>query len=164
MKLSAGDLELDVRAGTVADVPVLVSFIHAMAEYEKVPVSVTEDDLRRSLFGERPAASTLLAFLDGRPVAYAIWFFTFSSMLGRRGFWLEDVFVSAELRGRGIGRALMKHLAGIAAESGCARFEWTVLGWNEPAIGFYRGLGARFMDEWRTCRLEGEAIARLARS
>jgi GNAT superfamily N-acetyltransferase len=162
MKLVAGDLELEVREGTVEDVPLLVSFVTAMSEYEKVPFAATADDFRRALFGPEPAARTWIVLHDARPIAYVVYYFTFSTMLGRRGLWLEDLFVSAEYRGRGIGGALMRELAQLAVAHECGRFEWAVLDWNEPAIGFYRGLGARFLDEWRVCRLEGGAITAVA--
>jgi GNAT superfamily N-acetyltransferase len=163
MKLTAGSLELEVRPGTAADAPLLLSFIRAMAEFEKLEVKTTEAELRESLFGPRPAAETLLAFAGERPAAYAIYFFTFSSMLGRRGLWLDDLFVAPEFRGKGVGQALMQHLAEIAVRNGCGRFEWMVLDWNERAIGFYRKLGATLLDDWRICRLVGEKLSSVAR-
>lgn len=161
MKITTPELTFDVRPGTADDVPLLLSFIRAMAEYEKLEVAATEELLRDSLFGDRPAAQTLLAFVGGQPVAYAVYFFTFSSFVGKRGLWLEDVFVHPDFRGRGIGKALMGHLADIAAENGCGRFEWTVLDWNQPAIDFYRAMGASLLDDWRVCRLDEEGIGRL---
>jgi GNAT superfamily N-acetyltransferase len=162
MKLTAGDLELDVRPATAADVPLLLTFIKSMAEFEKLTVSATEEALRESLFGPRPAAEALLVFAGGRPVAYVTCFFTFSSMAGKRGLWLDDLFVTPEFRGRGIGKALMAHLADVAVRNGCGRFEWMVLDWNKPAVDFYRSLGATLFDDWRICRLEGEKLAATA--
>jgi len=148
------DLEVEFREGTVDDVSLLLSFIRAMAEFEKLTVTATEESLRDALFGGAPAARVLFGFVRGEPVAYAIYFFTFSSMLGKRGLWLDDLFVAPAFRGRGIGRALMAHLAGVAMRHGCGRFEWIVLDWNEKAIDLYKRLGASILDEWRLCRLD----------
>jgi GNAT superfamily N-acetyltransferase len=142
----------------------LLSFIRSMAAFEKLEVTATEESLAAALFGEAPAARTLLAFVGGKPVAYATYFFTFATMVGRRGLWLDDLFVDPAFRGQGIGRALMAYLAGVARENQCARFEWMVLDWNEPAIGFYRRLDATVLDEWRICRLAGPQLSRLAGS
>lgn len=160
--VSNNDIEIDVRAGTAADVPLLLSFIRAMADFEKLTVAATEDGLREALFGDRPAAQTLLAFVDGKPVGYATYFFTFSSMLGRRGLWLDDLFVDAAYRSQGIGEALMAYLADVALENQCARFEWVVLDWNASAIRFYERLGATFASDWRVCRLDGTRLSDLA--
>jgi len=162
MKLAAGKLEIEVRPGTADDVPLLLSFIKSMAEFEKLQVTATEELLRESLFGERPAAEVLLAFAGGRPVAYVTYFFTFASMVGRRGLWLDDLFVSPEFRGKGIGKALMRCLADIAVRSRCGRFEWSVLDWNRSAIAFYRKLGATVVDDWRLCRLSEGKLADVA--
>jgi GNAT superfamily N-acetyltransferase len=168
LRLAAGDLEFEVRAGTAEDVPLLLSFIRAMADFEKIDMTATEDVLRDSLFGERPAAETLLAFVDGAPAAYAVYFFTFSTMVGKRCLWLDDLFVDPGFRGKGIAGALMAYLADIAVSNGCARMDWIVLDWNEPAIEFYQRLGAMVLGDWRVCRLEGEDLAgaagRLARA
>lgn len=153
-KLMAGSTAVEVRPGTIEDVPVLLSFIQAMAAFEKLPVSATEESLREVLFGENPAARTLLAFVGGRPIAYITYFFSFSTMLGKRGLWLEDVFIDPDFRGQGIGKALMAYLANIAIENQCGRFEWIVLDWNESAIHFYQSLGARVLPDWRICRLD----------
>jgi GNAT superfamily N-acetyltransferase len=123
---------------------------------------VTEADVRASLFGEKPDAEVLIAELDGAAAGFALFFHNYSTFLGRRGLYLEDLFVVPEYRGRGIGRALMARLARLALERNCGRFEWWVLDWNEPAIRFYRSLGARAMDEWTVYRLAGEPLARLA--
>lgn len=158
MILTASGIHVDVRAGTIADVPLLLSFIRSMAAFEKLTVTATEDSLRAALFGDDPAARTLLAFVDGKPVAYATYFFTFATMVGKRGLWLDDLFVDSAFRGKGIGRALMAYLADIAVRNECARFEWMVLDWNEAAIGFYESLGAQIQKDWRFCRLEGTQL------
>ena len=156
MRLTTRDLSFEVRPGTVDDVPLLLAFIKSMAEFEKLQVDATEEVLRESLFGEHPAAYTLFAFVDGRPAAYVIYFFTFSSMVGKRGLWLDDLFVSPEFRRKGIAKALMAHLADIAIRNRCGRFEWTVLDWNKRAIGLYKGMGADILPQWLICRM-GEA-------
>jgi GNAT superfamily N-acetyltransferase len=162
MKLTAGDLEIEVRAGTADDIPLLMSFIRSMAELERLEVRTTEADLKASLFTEPPAAYTLLAFIDGKPAAYIVYLFTFATMVGRRCLWMDDLFVIPELRGRGVGKVLMAHMAAVAVENRCARFEWMVLDWNRSAIGFYQSLGAEVLAEWRICRLAEEQLARLA--
>jgi GNAT superfamily N-acetyltransferase len=125
-------------------------------------VVATEEDLLRHGFGAAPRFSVLLAEQDGEVAGFALWFFTFSTWLGRPGMWLEDLFVRPELRGRGIGKALMLELARIAVREGCGRFEWNVLDWNQPSLDFYRSLGARQLDEWVGCRVEGNALRALA--
>ena len=162
MILTVNGLDVEVREGTVDDVPMLLSFIRAMATFEKLTVSATEDVLRESLFGPSPAAKALFAFVDGRPIAYIVYFFSFSTFEGRRGLWLEDLFIDPAFRGKGIGGALMVHLARIAREEGCGRFEWAVLDWNETAIRFYKGLGAELLDQWRMCRVREDGLALLA--
>lgn len=163
MRLVVNDVEVELRAGTEADVPLLLSFIRAMAAFEKLPVSATEESLRAALFGDRPAAHTLLAFVDGTPIAYVTYFFAFTTMIGKRSLWLEDLFVEPAFRGKGIGQALMAYLADIAVQNDCARFEWVVLDWNESAIRFYERLGATFLNEWRICRLEEAQLTHVAR-
>ncbi|UCE19392.1 MAG: GNAT family N-acetyltransferase [Gemmatimonadota bacterium] len=162
MKLGVKDLEIEVRAGTVDDVPLLMSFIKSMAEFENLEVTTTEEILRESLFGNHPAAHTLLTFVNGRPAAYAVYFFTFATMVGKRGLWLDDLYVEPDLRGKGIARALMAYLADLAVGNDCGRFEWMVLDWNKPAIDFYRDVGATVLDAWRICRLDEERLANLA--
>ena len=162
MKLGVTDLEIEVREGTVEDVPLLLAFIRSMAEFEKLAVTATEELLRESLFGNRPAAHTLLAFVDGTPVAYAVYFFTFSTMAGKRGLWLDDLYVNSEFRGKGIAKALMAYLADLALKNKCGRFEWSVLDWNKRAIDLYRGLGAIVLDDWLICRLDEAKCARVA--
>jgi GNAT superfamily N-acetyltransferase len=155
---------LAIRPARVEDVGLILRFIKGLADYERLPheVVATEDLLRDTLFGPRPGAEVRLAELGGEAVGFALFFHNFSTFLGRPGLYLEDLFVVPEARGRGVGRALLVHLAGLARERGCGRFEWSVLDWNEPAIGFYRSLGARAMDDWTVYRLTGPALDRLA--
>jgi GNAT superfamily N-acetyltransferase len=162
MRIAAGDLEIEVRAGEEEDVPLLLRFIRSMADFEKLEVKATEEILRENLFGKPPAAHSLLAFVEGRPAAYAVYFFTFSTMVGKRCLWLDDLYVTPEFRGKGIARALMAYLADLAATAGCGRLEWIVLDWNKPAIDFYRRLGAAVLDEWWVCRLDEGGMARVA--
>jgi len=157
---------ISIRPATEADVPLILTFIRALAEYEREPAAVvaTEADLRRWLFGPAPAAEVVFARMDGREVGFALFFANFSTWEGRPGLYLEDLFVLPDYRSLGVGRALLRHLARLVVERGYGRFEWSVLDWNEPAIDFYKALGARPMDEWTTYRLEGEALRRLAES
>ena len=154
---------IEITPATPPDVPLLLALIRALAEYEHLSdqVSATEDRLRESLFGPHPAAEAVIGRLDGQPVAFALFFQTYSTFLGRPGVYLEDIFVKPECRGRGLGEALLRHLARVAVERECGRFEWAVLDWNAPAIGFYRKLGAEVLADWRICRVAGEALARL---
>lgn len=153
-----------IRPATVADVPLILEFIKGLAEYERAPdqVEATEERLRETLFGAHPAAFVLIASVDDAPAGFALYFHNYSTWLARPGLYLEDLFVRPEYRGRGIGAALLAELARIAVERGCGRMEWWVLDWNEPAIGFYRALGAIPMDEWTVFRVTGEALAKLA--
>jgi GNAT superfamily N-acetyltransferase len=153
-----------IRPATAADVPVILQLIRDLAEYERAPADVvaTEPQLREVLFGAKPAAEVLLAFEGEEPVGFAVYFFNFSTWLGRAGLYLEDLFVRPDRRAKGYGRALLQRLAQIAHERGCGRMEWAVLNWNEPAIGFYKKLGARPMDDWTVYRLTGDGIAELA--
>lgn len=163
VKLKTADLEFEVRSGTADDIPLLLSFIKSMAEFEKLEVSATEQILQEALFGEHPAAHTLLAFVDGEPAAYAVYFFSFSTMIGKRGFWLDDIFVKPEFRGKGIAKALMAYLADIAIRNKCGRFEWIVLDWNKSAFEFYKGMGAVVLGDWKVCRLDGDELDGLAK-
>jgi GNAT superfamily N-acetyltransferase len=156
------NIEVELRSGTIADVPLLLSFIRSMAAFEKLTVSATEESLRDALFGEAPSARTLLASVEGQPIAYATYFFTFATMIGKRGLWLDDLFVDPAWRGKGIGRAIMAHLAQIAQRHRCGRFEWMVLDWNDDAIGFYERLGATVLEDWRICRLDEAQLSRVA--
>jgi|ERR1700736_191522 len=155
-----------IREATVADVPIILELIRALATYERAPndVTATEKGLAEVLFGEKPAAEVLLAFENEIAVGFAVFFHNFSTWLGRPGLYLEDLFVRPEDRGKGYGRALLIQLAKIARNRGCGRMEWAVLDWNEPAIEFYRKLGAKPMDEWTVFRLTGDGIAKLADS
>jgi GNAT superfamily N-acetyltransferase len=162
MVLLAKDTEVEVRACTTVDVPVLLSFFRSMGEFERLPVAATEESIRTALFSEPPAAHALLVFVDGRPIGYVVYFFTFSTLVGKRGLWLEDLFVDSAFRGKGIGRALMAYLAEIAIRHQCGRFEWSVLDWNERALEFYRSLGASVLDDWRICRLTEAQLPRVA--
>ena len=151
---------LTIRPAAVEDVPLILDMIRALARYEKMQdaVSATEPDLRGSLFGERPAAECVLAFWNGNPAGFAVFFHNYSTFLGRAGLYLEDLFVRPEFRGRGIGKSLLLHLAQIARKRKCGRFEWAVLDWNTPAIGFYRRLGAKPMDEWTIFRMDEKTL------
>ena len=154
-----------LRAGEVADVPVIARLIRGLAAYEKLEneVVMTEELLSQHLFGERAYAETVLAEEDGEAAGFALFFHNFSTFLGRPGIYLEDLFVLPERRGKGIGKALLVHLARLAVERGCGRLEWSVLDWNRPAIGFYESLGARPNDEWTVYRLTGDALESLGR-
>jgi GNAT superfamily N-acetyltransferase len=155
--------DFTTRAARVEDVPIILQLIRDLAAYERAPdeVTATEEQLVDVLFGERPAAEVLLAFERESPVGFAVYFYNFSTWLGRRGLYLEDLFVKPEKRGKGYGRALLVELAKIARDRGCGRMEWAVLDWNEPAIKFYRALGAKPMDEWTVFRLTSMEIAKL---
>ena len=158
--------DFEIRPAVVEDVPVILELIRELATYERAPneVTATEEQLVDVLFGKRPAAEVLLAFEGKAPVGFAVFFHNFSTWLGRPGLYLEDLFIKPEKRGKGYGRALLVDLAKIALERGCGRMEWAVLNWNEPAIKFYRTLGAKPMDEWTVFRLTRDGIARLAQS
>jgi GNAT superfamily N-acetyltransferase len=153
-----------IRPATPADIPVIRALIVELAVYEREPdaVKASEADLHLALFGDRPLAEAVLAEVDGVVAGLALFFTNFSTWSGRGGLYLEDLFVQPQARGAGIGKALLVHLAGIAVARGHARFEWSVLDWNAPAIGFYRALGAKPMDEWTVMRVEGEALLGLA--
>src|SRR5260370_13887353 len=156
----------EIRPARIEDVPVILELIRELATYERAPseVTATEEHLVDVLFGDRPAAEVLLAFEDQSPVGFAVFFYNFSTWLGRPGLYLEDLFVKPDKRGKGYGRALLVELAKIARNRGCGRMEWAVLDWNEPAIKFYRTLGAKPMHEWTVFRLTRDEIASLADS
>ena len=155
---------LHLRAATVADVPTILHLIRGLAEYERLldECVATEAQLHATLFGEHPQAEVVIAEWEGEPAGFALFLHNYSTFLARRGLYLEDLFVLPAHRGHGIGRALLVHLARLAVERGCGRFEWSVLDWNAPAIGFYRALGAVPMDDWTIMRVTGEALDRLA--
>lgn len=153
-----------LRPAVASDVPTILGFIRELAGYERLEHQVVASEalLHEHLFGARPAAEVVIAELDGRPVGFALFFQNFSTFLGRPGLFLEDLYVQPEARGHGIGKALVAHLAKLAVARGAGRFDWNVLDWNEPAIGFYKRLGADVLPDWRTCRLTGDALQQLA--
>ena len=155
---------LRIRPAEAPDVPVILLLIRGLAEYERAPdaVTATEADLLRDGFGARPLFHVVLAEWDGAAVGYAFYFFNYSTWEGRPGLYLEDLFVVPEFRGWGIGKALLVHLAKIAVEKGCSRYQWQVLDWNEPAIRFYESMGASLLREWLTVRVKGQDLERLA--
>ena len=157
-------MSITLRAATAADTPQILAFIRGLAEYEKLSHAcvATEDELRATLFGPRPFAEVILAEWDGAPAGFALFFHNYSTFRARPGIYLEDLYVLPEKRGHGIGKALLTELARVAVERGCARLEWSVLDWNEPAIRFYRSLGAEPQDEWTIFRVTDEALTRLA--
>jgi GNAT superfamily N-acetyltransferase len=158
------DLRFHIDPAVERDVPLILHFIKSLAEYEQLGAEVvaTEAILRESLFGPSPAAQVVIAYVDQEPVGFAVYFQTFSTFLGRPGLYLEDLFVLPAWRGRGFGRRLLAYLAGVAVDRGCGRMEWSVLDWNELALGVYRKAGAVAMDEWTVHRLSGDALRRLA--
>ena len=157
-------MPLQIRTAERADIPVILHFIRGLAEYEKLldAAVATEAQLAATLFGERPYAEVLLAELDGAPAGFALFFHNYSTFLAKPGIYLEDLFVDPAFRGKGVGKALLTHLAKLAVARHCGRLEWSVLDWNEPAIGFYKSLGAAPMDEWTVFRLTGDKLLRLA--
>ena len=157
-------MTLSIRFATPADMPLIGDFIRALADYEKLAHEVRFDPavLREKLFGPRPYAEVLIGEVEGAPRGFALFFHNFSTFEGRPGIYLEDLFVMPEARGQGLGRALLAELARIALQRDCARLEWWVLDWNEPAIGFYGSLGARPMDDWTVMRVDGPVLTALA--
>ena len=159
-------MSLAIRFAERADLPLIAQFIRDLAEYERLAHEVRFDEavLDDRLFGARPYAEVLIGEIDGMPQGFALFFHNFSTFEGRPGVYLEDLFVRPEARGSGLGKALLSRLAALAAERDCARLEWSVLDWNEPAIQFYKSLGAKTMDEWTTFRIDGAALDSLANS
>ncbi len=155
---------VEIRNATIEDVPLILEFIKGLAEYEKLAheVTATEEILRKTLFGSRPAAEVVICHCEGAPAGFALFFHNYSTFLGKPGIYLEDLFVKPEFRGKGLGRALLIYLARLAVERDCGRFEWSVLDWNEPAIGFYKSLGAVPKDDWTIFRVSGDALTQLA--
>ncbi|GGD51916.1 GNAT family N-acetyltransferase [Pseudoxanthomonas indica] len=164
--MTAAAPSLQLRPATRADVPQILAFIRELADYERLSheAVATEAGLAAQLFGERPPAEVVMAEVEGEPAGFALFFVNFSTFLGLPGLYLEDLFVRPAFRGLGLGRALMVHLAQLAVARGYGRFEWSVLDWNAPAIGFYRTLGAVGQDEWTVQRLTGDALQALAQS
>jgi GNAT superfamily N-acetyltransferase len=156
---------LNIRPATVNDVGLILQFIRDLAVYEREPQAVTAsaDDLRRDGFSADPKFRVIIAEWDGKPAGFALFFYNYSTWLGRPGLYLEDLFVRTEFRGKGIGKALLLYLARLAVEENCGRFQWQVLDWNTPAIKFYESLGAKVMKQWLTMRVEGDALMRLAK-
>jgi len=159
------DSPLSIRPASEADTGVILELIRGLAEYERLShlVTATEETLRESLFGAAPGAEVLLAFAGGTAVGFAVFFHNFSTFLGVKGLWLEDIFVNPEYRGRGYGKRLLLAVARIAHERGCGRFEWAALDWNTPAWDFYRSLGAVPMEDWTMFRVDRPTLATLAR-
>ena len=155
---------VQIAPATEKDVPVILELIQGLAVYERLAheVVATPESVRESLFGEHAAAEVVIAYPDQEPVGFAVWFRNYSTFLGRAGLYLEDLFVKPERRGQGIGRTLLAHVASVAVARGAGRMEWSVLDWNEPAIGFYRAIGAVPMDGWTVYRLTGDALEQLA--
>ena len=153
-----------LRPAAPADLPAIVGLIHELAAFEHLShlVEVTPQSLAPHLFGPRPAAEAVVAQVDGAVVAFALFFTNFSTFLGKPGLYLEDLYVQPAMRGRGLGRALLQHLAMLAVRRGCGRFEWSVLDWNRNAIDFYEKMGATVMPDWRICRVTGAALQSLA--
>ena len=157
-------MHFSIRPATIDDVPVILALIRELAEYEKLSdeVVATDDVLRETLFGNQPGAEVLIASVDDQPAGFALFFHNFSTFLGLPGIYLEDLFVRPEFRGSGLGRTLLAYLAKLATERRCGRLEWSVLDWNQPAIGFYKKLGAEAMSDWAVYRLTGDALDTLA--
>ena len=156
-------MTISIRPATPADLPLIAALIRELADYEKLAHEVRFDEavLGAKLFGPRPYAEVVIGELSGTAQGFALFFHNFSTFEGKPGIYLEDLFVRPSARGSGLGKALLSHLAGLAVERDCARLEWSVLDWNEPAIGFYRALGARLMDEWTVMRVDGRALHQL---
>lgn len=157
--------QLTIREATESDIPLILQFIRDLGAYERLAheVVATEEQLRKTLFGERAYAEVLIASESDTPAGFALFFHNYSTFLGKPGLYLEDLYVRPEFRGRGYGKALLQRLAKIAVERDCGRMEWWVLDWNEPSIAFYKSLGAVPMDEWTVFRLTGETVRALAR-
>jgi GNAT superfamily N-acetyltransferase len=155
---------LRIRSARPRDATLVLAFIRELAEYEKLSheVVATERDIQTALFGEKPVAECLIAEVDDVAVGFALFFHNFSTFEGKPGLYLEDLYIKPAYRGRGYGRKMLAHLAKLAKQRGCARFEWAVLDWNAPAIRFYESLGAKIMQQWKINRLSGENLSRLA--
>lgn len=158
--------EIEIRKATIEDSALILRFIRELAVYEKAEHEVVADEsaLRNSLFRSDTTTKALICSIDNEPVGYAVYFFNYSTWLGKNGLYLEDLYITPEKRGSGVGRAMLKHLAQIAVSGNCGRFEWSVLDWNEPAIQFYKSIGAKAQDEWVMYRLAGDELVKFAKS
>lgn len=156
-------MTVSIRSATAEDAALIIHFIEALASYEKLlhEAEAREADIVRDLFGAAPKVFCEIAEVDGAPVGFALWYYTYSTFQGRHGIWLEDLFVNPEARGQGVGKALLRALAQRCVRDGLGRFEWAVLDWNQPSIDFYKAQGAVMLEEWERCRVSGEALARL---
>lgn len=157
-------MSLAIRDAVIGDEDLVFEFIFALAKYEKLEheVSANKEDIARDLFGKNPRVFCDIVEQNGEPIGFALWYYTYSTFRGKHGIWLEDLFVDPAARGSGAGKALMGHLAARCEREELARFEWWVLDWNKPSIDFYKSLGAVMQDEWTVCRVDGEALAKLA--
>jgi len=157
---------LTIKQAAVEDSGLILRFVEELADYEKAAheVLATESDIRESLFGDNSTTHAVICSVDDKPIGFAVYFFNYSTWLGKNGLYLEDLYVSPEYRGVGAGKALLKHLANIAVSKQCGRFEWNVLDWNEPAINFYQSIGAKPQNEWIGYRLAGQALEEFANS
>jgi GNAT superfamily N-acetyltransferase len=166
MATSTSIAGFQIRPATKSDVPIILAFVKKLAEYEKLSdeVVATENSLRETLFGEHPVAEVAIGYFEERPVGFVLFFHNYSTFLGRPGLYIEDLFVDESYRGRGFGRALLSHVAGLAKKRSCGRLEWAVLDWNDPAIRFYKNLGAVPMSEWTVFRVTGGNLEQLAKS
>jgi GNAT superfamily N-acetyltransferase len=164
MRDKGGGVSLAIRAAVPADAALIFALVRELADYEKLAGEVdgTEEQIAAALFAREPRLSCDIAEWDGQAAGFAVWFLNFSTFRGRHGLYVEDLFVRPAFRGRGIGKALMARLAQRCVEQGYARFEWAVLDWNAPSIAFYKSIGATVMDDWRICRLSGEALRTFA--
>jgi GNAT superfamily N-acetyltransferase len=155
-----------IRPATREDCPTILAFITELAIYEKAPAEViaSEEDLKKTLFNDQPRAHALLCLLNDKPIGYAVYFYNYSTWQGKYGLYLEDLYISPEFRGLGAGKKILHHLANIALENDCGRFEWSVLDWNKPAIDFYDSIGAKPKNEWLGYRLDGDALNTFAGS
>jgi len=165
-QMTRTSLKIRIVPATRDDIPLIRDFILQLAEYERAlpgEAPVTEADLAATLFGDKPAAEVLIAYLDTEPAGFALFFHNYSTWLGKRGIYLEDLFVRPGFRKHGVGFALLRALARIAVDRDCGRLDWSVLNWNELAISFYKQIGAKPMDEWTIFRLTGEALEKVAR-
>ena len=160
---SAEETKIEIKPATETDVPLILSLIKDLADYEKLSheVVATESILRESLFGEHPYAEVSIGYYDSIPAGYTLFFHSFSTFTGRPGVYIEDIFVKEAYRGKGVGKALFLYVAGLAKDRNCKRLEYSVLTWNQPALNFYEQFGAQLMDDWRLFRISGDSLSRL---